>query len=143
MFDDAVDHGWNVSGLHRRVGRSAGKCAKLSLTWTKRQVQLTIKIHWRHKSQTSQDPLKKDLVLVRRMHRNWLEDAIKCAGEFAELLDQPRNLDKVVEGLRNSGGAFASVIDDVVVDTTPLRELADFHHDALQELIDEHRPAFY
>ena len=143
MFDDAVDHGWDVSGLHRRAGQSNGKCARLSLTWTKRQVQFTIRAHWRPVGQTSKDPLRKTLVLVRRMHRNWLEDAIKCASEFAELLDKPRELDRVVKALRTGGGAFSAVLDDVAVDTTPLREIEDFHHDALQELIDEHRPAFY
>ena len=139
MFDEAVDYGWEVSGLHRRVGNSNGKCARLSISWTKRQVLFTIKVHWRPKGQTSQDPLKKELVLVRRMHRNWLEDAVKCASEFAELLDKPHELDRVVKALRNYGGRW---LDDLV-DPVPLSKHEDFHHDALQELIDEHRPAFY
>ena len=79
---------------------------------------------------------------MRRFHRDWLEDAIQCASAFAELLDVPRNLDGVIEYLRNNRGPFASVVEDHE-DSTPLREVGDFHHDALQELIDEQRPAFY
>ena len=116
---------------------AAGKSAALSLTLGKKEAELTIKMRWRQRDYSTTDPVRRELVLLKRFKAGALGDAVQGASDFARLLGDPGNLKGVVEKLRENDPEAA------VGDKRPLRELADFHHDALQQLIDVGRPSFY
>ena len=136
MIDQAVTNGWRVTGLYRRVGKAPGKSAALSLTFGNKQTELTIRIRWRKREESATEPIRKDLILLKRFKPELLGPAVQCADDLARLLDNPSNLEMVIKKLRESD-------PDSIRDKKPAHQLADFHHEALQELIDADRPRGY